>query len=481
MYLDRIVIERFKLMEHLEIDLCGGEGLRPRKFTVIIGPNGCGKSSVLQAIAMTAVGAAEINNLANEVREHVVDRRNEESMCLSAIWRVGGDRLRSEVELASNSYSYSARAISWTPGGPIGEEPQPDPLVAARGSAEQGAGRDWLVAAYGVHRFVTAGRPEAPRQPSVDRLRSVFSPTTTLVGPHFLERVGPERSQEMAALFRTVMRKIEPHLPGMVDLELRGQGGIQFPADLISRARFRQTVRAPGQQEALSLPLPALAHGLQSIVAWVTDLVGSFGADPGLGWAERPRRGGPRARDAWAEATLAGFRGTVLIDEIDLHLHPMWQRGIVPALRAAFPALQFIVTTHSPVVLAQVAPEEIIRLDIDDETGNICEVAFDEESGELEPRSRLGSRAWVPDPRQQTVGELMQAMFRLDTPYANPMGGDLRRYLALRSAETTPPARSAASTATGRRRNANRLDSLRDSLAAAGVVVDRDAIERVPP
>ena len=46
--------------------------------------------------------------------------------------------------------------------------------------------------------------------------------------------------------------------------------------------------------------------------------------------------------------------GVVLIDEIELHLHPKWQRNIVPALTRTFPNCQFIVTTHSPQVLGEV-------------------------------------------------------------------------------------------------------------------------------
>ena len=54
--------------------------------------------------------------------------------------------------------------------------------------------------------------------------------------------------------------------------------------------------------------------------------------------------------------------GVVLIDEIDLHLHPQWQRDIVPALTVTFPNIQFIVTTHSPQVLSKVKRENIFIL-----------------------------------------------------------------------------------------------------------------------
>ena len=60
----------------------------------------------------------------------------------------------------------------------------------------------------------------------------------------------------------------------------------------------------------------------------------------------------------------------VLIDEIDLHLHPKWQRRIVPALRETFPNCQFIITTHSPQVLSEVPAENIFSL-YRDENGDI--------------------------------------------------------------------------------------------------------------
>ena len=54
--------------------------------------------------------------------------------------------------------------------------------------------------------------------------------------------------------------------------------------------------------------------------------------------------------------------GVVLIDEIDLHLHPRWQRTALPSLRDAFPRLQFIITTHSPQVLSSVENRHVRRL-----------------------------------------------------------------------------------------------------------------------
>ena len=60
--------------------------------------------------------------------------------------------------------------------------------------------------------------------------------------------------------------------------------------------------------------------------------------------------------------TLLKTPGLVLIDEIDLHLHPKWQRQIVPALKEIFPKIQFFATTHSPQVIGECKPEEIVLL-----------------------------------------------------------------------------------------------------------------------
>src|SRR5207244_596619 len=55
--------------------------------------------------------------------------------------------------------------------------------------------------------------------------------------------------------------------------------------------------------------------------------------------------------------------GVVLIDELELHLHPRWQREVSQKLRGTFPNVQFIATTHSPFVIQSLRPGELINLD----------------------------------------------------------------------------------------------------------------------
>lgn len=58
--------------------------------------------------------------------------------------------------------------------------------------------------------------------------------------------------------------------------------------------------------------------------------------------------------------------GVVLIDEIDMHLHPNWQWKVIDALKKTFPKVQFIVTTHSPIIVASCKEEKLIRLQLED-------------------------------------------------------------------------------------------------------------------
>jgi predicted ATP-binding protein involved in virulence len=91
------------------------------------------------------------------------------------------------------------------------------------------------------------------------------------------------------------------------------------------------------------LPLNYLSEGNKSILAMVADI------------AYRMAILNPHLLDKVIEET----DGVVLIDEIDMHLHPSWQRKIISALHKTFPKVQFICTTHSPTVLTNIPRENI--------------------------------------------------------------------------------------------------------------------------
>jgi predicted ATP-binding protein involved in virulence len=63
------------------------------------------------------------------------------------------------------------------------------------------------------------------------------------------------------------------------------------------------------------------------------------------------------------ENAAAETNGIVMIDEVDLHMHPKWQQKIVGVLAKAFPKIQFVITTHSPIVLGSVKDGQVILLE----------------------------------------------------------------------------------------------------------------------
>jgi predicted ATP-binding protein involved in virulence len=96
-----------------------------------------------------------------------------------------------------------------------------------------------------------------------------------------------------------------------------------------------------------SLNFSQLPDGVRSTVAWVADFMmreDLVAWDPALG-GRRP--------------------GVLLLDEVDAHLHPIWQRRLLPAMREALPDVQIVVTSHSPFVISSCPNSRVHVLDLD--------------------------------------------------------------------------------------------------------------------
>jgi len=95
-----------------------------------------------------------------------------------------------------------------------------------------------------------------------------------------------------------------------------------------------------------ALPLRFMSAGYRSLIGMVADI------------AYRMAILNPNLKSEVTERTT----GIVLIDEIDLHIHPKWQWRIVEALIQTFPYVQFIATTHSPIVIASCKDKKVVSL-----------------------------------------------------------------------------------------------------------------------
>jgi len=92
------------------------------------------------------------------------------------------------------------------------------------------------------------------------------------------------------------------------------------------------------------------------------------------------------------ENAVKETEGVVLIDEIDMHLHPKWQQSIINDLKTTFPKIQFIITTHSPFIIQSLKSNELISLDSeitdDPYTKSIPDIVEDEMNLEEVQRSK---------------------------------------------------------------------------------------------
>jgi predicted ATP-binding protein involved in virulence len=124
-----------------------------------------------------------------------------------------------------------------------------------------------------------------------------------------------------------------------VEHALQDEGWSHFRYD------FAHEELAMTHAEHGTLPVSMLSDGVRAMVSMVADLAFRCVRLNGFMGREAPRQS----------------QGIVLIDEVDIHLHPAWQQRVIGSLQRAFPRLQFIVTTHSPQVLTTV-PASSIRV-----------------------------------------------------------------------------------------------------------------------
>ena len=119
------------------------------------------------------------------------------------------------------------------------------------------------------------------------------------------------------------------------------------------------------------LPVELLSDGIRNMIGMVADI--AFRAT--------------KLNGHLGSAAASETPGIVLIDEVDMHLHPEWQQVVLQSLMRAFPLMQFIVTTHSPQVLSTVRRENIRVIDTGADGGAVAAMpiaaTYGEPSGDV--------------------------------------------------------------------------------------------------
>lgn len=376
-------------MRHLEVPFTRADGA-PRLWTVFVGENGTCKTTLLRAIAIAASGTAFANNLVSEPSSYMDLRIKNGPATVDARFGLSptgtqAAEVHSSVEIGATSVKCRSLYEPHVPGAPV------NPIDEAR---EQDLPL-WFVAGYGVSRVLSV--PQSLTEgavPKRDRMKSLFDARHLPLGTAFSDRLATIFGEDRARAFAKCLKKAlidHMHTPQLRNIELRGSGGANSQISLIESHRFAMEI---GSQD-LKLPAVWLSQGYQAVISLVADIIGNV-------WLE-----------AGQEVALGDMEGIVLVDEIDLHLHPTWQTTVVEGLKSAFPKMQFIVTTHSPLVLAGCRADEVWRLLQDPSTGDVT------------------AQTSAAEPMLLTGSELNRDFFGVER--ASPASEELRRYVELAS------------------------------------------------
>ena len=315
--IEELTLVNFKGFERLSLSFAGESSL-PGNWTCIAGINGSGKTSVLQALCLVLLGRRSASELGAERLARMIRPTAR-----------GGTGVRAEIRAVVRDGATLHDLVLPLDERGIDEKA----LYSSRGggSAEHVWARleNELLVAYGATRNVSEylDTRNANLSPRVRRQMTLFDPLTQVAGVEALLSGGPT----WQAALRTLCKILDVVLDA-------NELGVQA-ALVDGRLRF---VSARSELNVVDLP-----DGFRSLVAWLGDLC--------VAWHE--------STGTDAEVAPSEIRGTVLLDEIDLHLHASLQRTIVPALRRALPNVQWIVSTHSPLILSSFDRHELVLLD----------------------------------------------------------------------------------------------------------------------
>jgi len=331
MHIRQLRIQNLACFDDVTLDFTNDEG-KPCRWIVLLGENGTGKSTALRAL-ITGLPPEVIGRMAPPGTEF-------------RTWLKGSRKCDISIVAASDpgDIGHERGSLSWR------SDVEDYPEGMRHGLATMGLNnvpyadrfpldKGWFIVAYrpwrGGRRVVETGDAlnsyaiPAPREERVESLFDNYDRLTLLrewlVDLDFRRLKETGRKQERAdALYKLAISAIESI----------------FPKKSIKIVGVTPTKDVILEEDGVQVSISSLSDGYQSAMSWIGDLV-------------------RRLVEAFPENPLHAH-GVVLLDEIDLHLHPSWQRSIVDQIRSIFPNLQFIVTTHSPFIAQDMTEDDKI-------------------------------------------------------------------------------------------------------------------------
>ena len=309
-FLKRIQIKNIRSIAELDLDF-GGENHRTRKWTLLLGENGTGKSTILRCIALLLCGRDALPDLLGRNPTDWIRFGCKKAHIKGVVGNTKGSERKIALKLKwgdtiSETLDHNVEGLA--------------PLEKAFKHNK----RHYFLAGYGVSRRLSHAGIIQSVHDRAGAVRTLFDPDATLLPlaswAMDLHYTGGERSLD---LIKETLGALLPADVKFLHIDKRRKALIFETAD--------------GH-----VSLADLSDGFQNMAAWAGDLL-------------YRTTGAPFARRSNPLAT----RGLLLLDEIDLHLHVKWQRRLRRFLGKSLPEFQIVATTHSPVTAQQSGPGEI--------------------------------------------------------------------------------------------------------------------------
>ena len=337
--------------EKQTLDLSNGEG-KPARWTVLLGDNGTGKTTLLKClVSLEPSQFKERSTSGNQTDSEVSEMNNvyrftpsgyfsnNKFLLLSGKW--GGREFVSKKDNTKN-YTIGTQNFYLSP---FISNSKENIYTKGYEFSETWATRthkllieNFVAYAYGASRRMGSGSLNDTQ--NSDAAASLFNNSVDLIDAeewflqaYFAANNAEGKVQEFAqGRFDKVKKMLLDLLPDVSDIRIKP----------ITKTQLKAAIEV--QTPYGWVGMKDLSLGYQSVLAWTVDV------------ASRLLDRYPDSDNPMAEPAI------VLVDEIDLHLHPQWQRTLVQKLTNLFPNTQFIVTAHSPLIVQSVPDANIVLL-----------------------------------------------------------------------------------------------------------------------
>lgn len=337
MHVSKIEIENVRSLSKLSWSV---PDERAAGWHVVLGDNGAGKSSFLKSICLALVGDSEAGALRQPWGDWLTRKQDSGRIALELSWDVNFDNFSGKGNTPSLGSKLPVE-IQF-----IRDEEASPPHVDLNNVETSpsptrhiwNGGKGWFAASYGPFRRFTGGDPQTEKMfysmPRLARHLSLFDERVALT--ECLDWLKQLKFKELENDFKDGVVDPEGALLNKVRQFLNGSGFL--PANVTLGTVNSDDVTF-NDGNGVNVSVEELSDGYRSVLSMTFELIrqlsNQFGAENVF---------------STDDPTIIKPAGVVVIDEIDAHLHPNWQRRIGKWFCKHFPNVQFIVSTHSPLV-----------------------------------------------------------------------------------------------------------------------------------